>query len=216
MKKRISIAAIALILCLVFAQSAFAVEYSDAAKPLDTTRDTYSLKEAFWFNPTLFTVDVVQFLQAYLAPDAALEFYMDAAQFTDDEIEEYFPIYLSMIEPELAGYYNYYYMCDLEEFAEAVGYVFDPTMDYTLDEIFTTREQLNEIFPEGISRTAPYDTFRRTAIHLARYVAKYGKTPAFDEMFEYIDYVFAMYMQQYEEAMAAEAAAQSQQVEVTN
>ena len=207
MKKKTIILAVALVLCLVLAQSVFAAdEYSNEYRPLKV-RDGYSLEEAFWFNPTLYATDVLQFTQAYMMPEDPVTFYMAAANYTDEEIEEIFVIYQSFFEPEYVGYVNFNYSCDVEAFAESVGYSFDPDGSYVFSILFEEVEDLVDIFPNGIGRTNSYDTFRRAALQLAFYAKKNGTTPGFQVCYDYIQQILAYYQEQFDAAMEAEAAA---------
>ena len=211
MSKRIMILAIALVLCIFAVQGVFAEDnqYPSYYRPFTakTIEDGYSLRDALWFNPTIYCLDVLQFNQAYLMPEDPVTFFMEAAQETDESIEESYYIYGSFIEPEYVGRVSFYYSCDVEEYAKAIEYEFDSSYTYYLSNVFTELETVPEIFPMGIGRANAYDTYRRTALQLAFYCAKYGKTPVFDDINEYLDQMFALFEQQFEEAMEAEAAA---------
>ncbi len=208
MSKKSVILAVALVLCLVFAQSVFAddVEYPNEYRPLKV-RDGYSLEEAFWFNPTIYAVDVLQFTQAYMMPEDPVSFYKSAASYTDEQIEECFVIFQSFFEPDYVGYVNFNYSCDVEAFAASVGYEFDPEGSYVFSILFEDVSEIVKIFPRGIGRANAYDTFRRSALQLAIYALENGTTPGFQVCYDYIEEIFAYYQQQFEEAMEAEAAA---------
>ena len=111
------------------------------------------------------------------------------------------------MEPEFVGRVSFALSCDVEEYAKAIGHVFDPSFSYYLSNVFTDLETVPEIFPRGIGRANAYDTYRRTALQLAIYAKKDGKTPASDLISEYLDDAFAKFEKQFEDAMAAEAAA---------
>lgn len=204
MKKRSLVFVLFAVLLLVFAQSIFAAQ-PEEFRTFDPQKEEYSLEEAFWFNPTIYATDALQFIQAYLNPDNPVDFYLAASKFTDEEIEEHFVIFQSFFEPEYVGYVDFNYSCDVEAFAEAVGYVFDPELTYSFSILFEDLEDIQAVFPRGIGRTDSYNTFRRSAISLAWYAMKNGKTPGFDACNEYIEYILALYEAQFEEAMAAEA-----------
>ncbi|MBR2281685.1 MAG: hypothetical protein IJ863_03575 [Spirochaetales bacterium] len=216
MKKNTVILAVAMVLCLVLAQSAFAADgdYPSEFRPLEV-KDGYTLEEAFWFNPTLYAADVLQFTQAYMLPEDPVTFYMIAAGYTDDQIEETFVIYQSFFEPDYVGYVNFNYSCDVEAFAESVGYEFDPEGSYTFSILFEEVEDLVDIFPRGIGRANSYDTFRRAALQLAFYAKKNGTTPGYQVCYDYIQQILAYYQEQFDAAMEAEAAATAATEETT-
>ena len=211
MSKRIAVLAIALILCIVLAQGVFAEDnqYPNIYKSFEakSNDDGYTLEEALWFNPTIYCIDVLQFNQVYLMPEDPVTFFLEAAEQTDGEIEDDYYIYGSFIEPEYVGRLSFALSCDVEEYANLIGYVFDPSFSYSLSNVFTDLETVADIFPRGIGRANAYDTYRRTALQLAFYAGKNGKTPAFDLINEYLDAAFAQFEKQFEEAMEAEAAA---------
>ncbi len=210
MKKKSIILAVALVLCLVFVQSAFAEEttYSDEYKTLKI-RDGYSLEEAFWFNPTVYSVDVLQFTQAFMAPDNPVEFYLTAAGYTDEEIEDSFVIFQSFFEQDYVGHINFRYSCDVEEYAKIVGYDFDPDSTYVFSIFFENVEDVMALFPRGIGRANAYDTYRRAALQLAYFAAINGTTPGFQVCYDYIQQVFAYYQDMFDAAMEAEASAEA-------
>ena len=214
MNKKSIVMIIAVVLCIIVAQSAFAYDTSrsNVYLPLEV-KEEYTLEEALWFNPTIYAVDVLQFIQAYLDPENPVEFYMTAAEYTDEDIENNFIIYQAFIEPEYAGYVNFEYSCDVEAYAESVNYFFDPELSYVFSIIFEDVADIVEMFPRGIGRTNAYDTFRRCALQLAVYAAKNGKTPGFQLCYDIIQDTLAYYEQQFEEAMAAEAEATGNVVE---
>lgn len=209
MKKSI-IMIIAVVLCLFVLQGAFASDTSnkDAYLPLD--KDSFTLDEILWFRPTTYSLDVLQFIQAYLNPENPKEFFLEAAAYTDEEINEVYVIYQSFFEPEYAGYIEYWIMCDYEAYYDSIGRSIaednDPNGEYGLDLLFEEVQDIAAIFPRGIGRTNAYDTFRRCALHLAVYADRNGKTPAFDICNEYIQSVFAYYEQMFNDAMAEEEA----------
>ncbi|MGP1508825.1 MAG: hypothetical protein ACTTJW_08130 [Sphaerochaeta sp.] len=212
MSKKYVIIVLAIVLCLFAAQSAFAVDYPNVYKTLEI-KEEYSLKEAFWFNPTIYSIDVLQFIQAYLMPDSAVDFYKTAADYTDEQIEEAFVIYQSFIEPEYVGYVNYADSCDVEVFAEKVGYQFDATSTYVFGNLFEELSDVAAIYPRGIGRANSYDTFRRSALQLAIYTSVNGKTPGFDTCYSFIQQAIAEYEKQFENAMTAESEVSEVQAE---
>lgn len=207
MKRKPFVIIAAIALCLVLSQAAFAsdVEYPNVYKPFYVA-ETYSLEDALWFHPTLYSVDVLTFLQAYLRPDNAYSYFMKAAQYTDDDIEENFIIYQAFIESELAGRISFKYSCDIDEFAKDYEYYLDPSYQYEVSILFEDPEDIIEMFPRGIGRANAYDTFRRTALQLAIYVAKNGETPGFGLCDLIIQETIAWYEQAFDEAMESEAA----------
>ncbi|MBP5163163.1 MAG: hypothetical protein ILP16_09355 [Spirochaetales bacterium] len=211
MSKRIMVLVMALILCVVLAQGVFAEDnqYPSYYKPFraENIDDGYTLWDALWFNPTIYCLDVLQFNQVYLMPDDPVTFFLEAAEQTDERIEEDYFIYGSFVEPEYVGRVSFALSCDVEEYAKVIGHVFDPSFSYYLSNVFTDLETVADIFPRGIGRANAYDTYRRTALQLAYYASKNGKTPAFDQINEYLDDAFAQFEKQFEEAMEAEAAA---------
>ena len=70
MNKKSIVTIIAVVLCIIVAQSAFAYDTSrsNVYLPLEV-KEEYTLEEALWFNPTIYAVDVLQFIQAYLDPE---------------------------------------------------------------------------------------------------------------------------------------------------
>ena len=210
MSKKVMVLAITLVLCLVVMQGVFAEDnqYPGYYRPFTakSNDEGYSLRDALWFNPTIYCLDVLQFNQAYLMPEDPVTFFLSAAQETDEDIEESYYIYGSFVEPEYVGRVSFYFSCDVEEYAKAIDYEFDPSYTYYLSNCFTDLETVSEIFPRGIGRANSYDTYRRTAMQLAIYTAKYGKTPAFDIINDYLEQMFALFEQQFEDAMEAEAA----------
>ena len=105
MKKRPIVLAVALVLCLVVAQAAFAedeVRYPSEFRQFELRDEDegYTLEEAFWFYPTVFATDVLQFVQVYLMPEDPVTYFLSAGQYTDDQIEEDFVIFQSFLEPE--------------------------------------------------------------------------------------------------------------------
>lgn len=209
MTRKSIVLVVAIAVCLVFSQAVFASgsEYPNVYKPFDYEAGEYSLADALWFNPTIYAIDTLEFLQAYLNPENPVEFFLSASQYTDEQIEENFVIFQSFIEPEYVGSVNFMYSCDVEAFAKSLDYSFDPDVEYSFSILFEELADIAAIFPRGIGRANAYDTFRRSALQLAWYAGKYGKTPGFDTCSEFIDYIIAYYEQQFEEAMAAEAQA---------
>ena len=212
MKKSV-VMLIAVVLCVAVAQSAFAFDTSqkDAYVPFEI-KENYTLDEVLWIRPTTYSLDVLQFLQAYLDPENPKDFFVEAANYTNEEIDEVYVVYQSFLEPEYAGYLSYWILCDYEAYYESVGASItddnDPNGLYMLDVLFEEDiDALGEIFPRGIGRTNAYDTFRRCAIHLAVYADRHGKTPAFQICYDYIQNMLSYYEQLFNDAMAAEAAA---------
>ena len=204
---------IAVAISLVFMQSVFASDAvnKDVFIPLD--KEEFTLEEVLWFRPTTYSLDVLQFLQAYLNPDNPKEFFLEAASYTDEQIDEIYVIFQSFFEPEYAGYVQYWIMCDYEAYYESIGRSIaednDPNGIYGLDVYFEGVQDIAKIFPRGIGRTNAYDTFRRCAIHLAVYADRNGGTPGFQVCYDYIQYILSYYDQLFNDAMAAEDAATS-------
>lgn len=214
MKKSV-VMIIALVLCIIVLQGAFASDYRQLED-----KDGYSLEEVLWFRPTTYSVDVLQFLQAYLDPDNPKEFFLEAAGYTNEQIDEIYVIYQSFFEPELAGYIQYWIMCDYEAYYESLGMSIaddnDPTALYAIDlplEGVETIGDIIPIFPRGIGRTNAYDTFRRAAVSLAVYADRNGKTPSFDFCYQYIQDILTYYEQLFNQAMESEAALGGEVVE---
>ena len=209
MKKSV-VMIIAVAVCLFFMQNAFASDAGtrDVYIPLD--KEDFTLEEILWFRPTSYSLDVLQFLQAFLNPDNPKEFFLEAASFTNEQIDEYYVIYQSFFEPEYAGYLQYWIMCDFEAYYETIGRDIteenDPNGVYGLDAMFEGVNDIAAVFPRGIGRTNAYDTFRRCALHLAVYADRNGKTPAFQVCYKYIQDIFSYYDQLFNDAMAAEEA----------
>lgn len=218
MKKRSIIMVAVLVLCLVAVQGIFA---DDVVYPtnfrqfeLRSEEEGYTLEEAFWFNPTIYCIDVLQFTQVYMMPEDPVAFYMSAAQYTDEQIEESFIIYQSFIEPSNVGVADFNNSCDVEAYAKSLGYEFDPNVTYGFDILFEDISAVPELFPRGIGRTSAYNTYRRTALQLAFYAARHGKTPGSDVISNYLTQLFEYYEKQFNEAMESEAAlTESQTVE---
>ena len=212
MKKSV-VMLIAAVLCIVVVQSAFAFDTTDRSAYIPfEIKEGYTLDEALWIRPTTYSLDVLQFLQAYLNPDNPKEFFLEAANYTDEEIDDIYVVYQSFLEPEYAGYVKFWILCDYEAYYEAIGESItdtnDPNGSYALDALFDEDiPALADIFPRGIGRTDAYNTFRRCALHLAVYAARHGKTPAFQICYDYIQYMLSYYEQLFNDAMAAEAAA---------
>jgi len=201
---------IAVVLCLFCMQSVFAgKEYPQEYRVLEVKGEEegfYTLAEAYWYSPTIYSVEVLEFLQAYMMPEDPVAFYLQAAQMTDEEIEECGVIFMSFVEPEYAGNIRYEYRCDLEAIVDLLGYEYnDPAQPYELSYFFETPEFFNELFPMGIGRANAYDSFRRCAIHLAFYAAKHGSTPGFQVCYDYIQDALDYYESQFDSAMEAEA-----------
>jgi len=210
MKKRIVVMIAALVLCLFVAQGVFA---DDAGYPttfrqfeIRSEKEGYTLEEAFWFNPTIYCIDVLQFTQVYMMPEDPVSFYMSAADYTDEQIEDYYIIFQSFMEPSRVGLINFGYSCDVEAYAELVGFEFDSNESYGFDILFEDLSAVPQLFPRGIGRANAYDTYRRTALQLAFYAAEHGKTPGADVISDYLTQLFEYYEKQYDEAMEAEAA----------
>ena len=212
MKKSV-VLIIAVAISLVFMQSVFASDAvnKDVFIPLD--KEEFTLEEVLWFRPTTYSLDVLQFLQAYLNPDNPKEFFLEAASYTDEQIDEVYVIFQSFFEPEYAGYVQYWVMCDIEAYYDSIGRSIaednDPNGVYGLDVYFEEVQDIAKIFPRGIGRTNAYDTFRRCAIHLAVYADRNCKTPGFQVCYDYIQYILSYYDQLFNDAMAAEDVATS-------
>jgi len=209
MKKRMVLAAI-LILCLASAQAAFADEvgYPDDFRQLElrSPEEGYTLEEAFWFFPTVYATDVLQFVQAYLMPEDPVTYFLSAGQYTNEEIEEDFVIFQTFIDPEYLGVVNYGDSADPEVYAEKKGYEYDPSITYNISVLFSDFSYIADLYPRGIGRADAYDIFRRAALQLAFYAAKNGNSPCFTRIDDYLTQLFASYEQQFDEAMESEAA----------
>ena len=216
MSKRLAIVLLSLILCLAFAQSAFAEgkEYPNEYRVFEVKGEDegyYTLEEAYWFNPTIYSVEALEFMQAYLEPDDPVSFFLEAAQFTDEEIDEYVVIFQSFIEPEYVGAFPYEYRCDIEALSEVLGYeLFDPTGRYELSYYYEDPHFFIELFPRGIGRANAYDTFRRCALQLAFYTKIHGETPTFQILNDFIQSEFARLEEEFNAAMEAEALAEAE------
>ena len=217
MKKSV-VMIIAVVLCIIVLQGAFASDPNEY-RQLEV-KEGYSLEEVLWFRPTTYSVDVLQFLQAYLNPSNPKEFFVEAAGYTDEQIDEAYVIYQSFLVPELAGFIQYWIMCDYEAYYESLGMSItddnDPTALYAIDLPLEQAETVADIipmFPRGIGRTNAYDSFRRAAIALAVYADRNGKTPSFDFCLEYIQAVLNYYEQLFNQAMESEAALGGEVVE---
>lgn len=194
MKKRPIVLAVALVLCLVLAQAVFAddeVQYPSDFRQFEL-RDAYegyTLEEAFWFYPTVFATDVLQFVQVYLMPDDPVTYFLSAGQYTDDQIEEDFVIFQSFMDPEYLGMYSFEEFADIEIYADE----YDPSITYDISVLFEDLSYIADLFPRGIGRANAYDTFRRAAYQLALYSSRNGKTPGFDALNDYLTQLFAYY-----------------------
>ncbi len=212
-KKHIVLTA-ALVLCLVLAQSVYAdeVQYpSDFREfPVRSREEGYRMEEAFWFYPTVFAADVLQFTQAYLMPEDPVSFFLAAGQYTDEQIEENFVIFETFVEPEYLGVANFAQSADVEAYAAATGYEYDPDLQYDISVLFEDLSYIAELFPRGIGRAGAYDTYRRTALQLAFYAYRNGKTPGFDFLNDYFTQLFAYYEMLFDEAVESEAALNEQ------
>ena len=210
MKKRIIVMVAALVLCLLAVQGIFAddVVYPTTFRQFEVRSDEegYSTEEIFWFNPTIYCLDVLQFTQVYMMPEDPVAFYMSAAEYTDEQIEDYHIIFQSFIEPDYVGRITFSDSCDIEAYFGKYGYEVDPEGRWSFDILFEDISVVPELFPRGIGRTSAYNTYRRTALQLAFYAAEYGKTPGADVISDYLTQIFEYYERQYDEAMAAEAA----------
>ena len=210
MTKKAFFLIVAMLACLVLAQGVFALDYPDDFKMFEVKGEEenfYSLEEAFWFNPTVYSLDVLEFAQAYFDPENPVEFFFEAAEYTDEQIEEAALVFQSFIEPDSAGAFPYGYRCDLEALAESVGYadLFDKDARYEFSFYFEDPSCMLELFPRGVGRTDGYNTFRRTALSLAFYAKKHGNAPGFEACYNYIQQAFAYYEEQFNAAMEAEA-----------
>ena len=216
MSKRSVLVVLAIILCLAFAQSAFAEEkdYPNEYRMFEVKGEGegfYTLAEAYWFNPTVYSVEVLEFLQAYLLPEDPVTFFLGASEFSDEEIDEHAIIFQSFLEPEYVGALPFGYICDIESLSEMLGYdLFDPAGQYELSYHFEDPKFFIELFPRGIGRADAYDTFRRCALQLAIYASINGKTPSFQTCYDYIQGMFAYYEEQFDAAMDAESLYESE------
>jgi len=214
MKKRTMVLAVALVLCLVLAQVVFAdeVKYPSDFRQFEvrSEEEGYTLEEAFWFYPTVFATDVLQFTQAYLMPDDPVSYFLAAGRYTDDQIEEDFVIFESFIEPEYLGMVSFEESADVEGYATALGFEYDPDIPYDICVLFDDLSYISELYPRGIGRASAYNTFRRAALQLAIYAYKNGKTPGFDIIDDYLTQLFAYYEMLFDEAVESEAALNEQ------
>ena len=214
MNKKSVIMIVAVLLCIFVLQGAFAYDANEY-RQLEV-KENYTLEEALWFRPMTYSVDVLQFLQAYLNPDNPKEFFMEATGYSDDEIDEIYTIFQSFFEiPEYYGL-PYWILCDFDAYFESIGEsitaINDPNASYALDVLFEGAEGIAAIFPRGIGRTNAYDTFRRCALHLAVYADRNGETPGFKVCYDYIQEIFSYYDQLFNDAMAAEEAANTETI----
>lgn len=202
---------VAILVCLVLVQGVFALDYPDDFRMFEVKGEQenyYSLEEAFWFNPTVYSLDVLEFAQAYFAPEDPVGFFLDAAEYTDDQIDDVAIVFQSFIEPEAVGAFPYLYRCDLEALAENLGAdLFDPDARYEFSFYFEDPSTMLELFPRGVGRTDAYNTFRRCALSLAIYARKHGNAPGFQVCYDYIQSALAYYEEQFNAAMEAEAQA---------
>ena len=210
MKKRLIVLAAALVLCLVMAQAVFAddVQYPSEFKQFVYKGDEggYPLDEAFWFFPTVYATDVLQFVQAYLMPEDPVTYFLSAGQYTNEEIEEDFVIFQTFMNPEYLGVVNYGDSADPEVYAEKNGYEYDPSITYNISVLFPDFSYIADLYPRGIGRADAYDIFRRAALQLAFYAAKNGNSPCFTRIDDYLTQMFAYYEQLFDEAVESEAA----------
>lgn len=219
MTKRSAIVIIAIVLCLVIAQSAFAEEkkvYPNEYRMFtsEDANDIFPLSEIYWFNPTIYSVEVLEFLQAYLLPEDPVTFFLDAAEMSNEDIDQYLVIFQSFVEPDYIGI-PFGYRSDIEAFEESLGITLnDPERSYMYSYYFEKPAMFATLFPRGIGRANGYDTFRRCALSLAIYASKNGSTPCFADWSAYIQEVIAYYEEQYNAAMEAEAQAESAGVAV--
>ena len=197
--KKSAVMIIAVAISLVFLQGVFAsaADTQNVYIPLD--KEEFTLDEVLWFRPTTYSLDVLQFLQAYLNPDNPKEFFLEAAAYTNEQIDENYVIFQSFFD------YEAYY----ESIGRSIAEDNDPNGVYGLDVNFETVQDAANIFPRGIGRTNAYDTFRRCALHLAVYADRNGKAPGFQVCYDYIQYILSYYDQLFNDAMAAEDAAAS-------
>ena len=216
MTKRFAIILLSIILCLAFAQSAFAEgkEYPDEYRLFEVKGEDegyYTLEEAYWFNPTIYSVEALEFIQAYLEPDNPVEFFLDAATYSDEDIDQAVVIFQSFVEPEYVGAFPYEYRCDIEALSDMLGYeLFDPTGKYELTYYYEDPSFFIELFPRGIGRANAYDTFRRCALQLAIYTSIHGSTPTFQILDSFIQDTIAQLEAEFAAAMEAEALAEAE------
>lgn len=199
-----------LALCLFLSQAVFASgnEYPTEKRAFDPEVETYTLEEAFWLQPTVFATEVLEFTQVYMYPEDAVEFFLEAAQYTDEEIEDLFIIFQVFFQQEIAGYVKFRDSCDVQAYLRELGEedYFDPGMSYILDYYFESPENIAAIYPAGIGRADAYETYRRAALRLAAYCVKNnGNTPCFDMLSEYLEQVYAYYQAEFDAAMEEEA-----------
>jgi len=210
MKKRSIVLAAALVLCLVLAQTVFAdeVQYPEDFRQFElrSEEEGYTMEEAFWFYPTVFATDVLQFTQAYLMPEDPVAYFLAAGKYTDEQIEENYVIFQSFIEPEFVGVLKFSESADVEAYATQFGYEYDPSISYDICVLFDDLSYICDLYPRGIGRTNAYDTYRRAALQLALYAAKNGTTPGFEVIDDYLTQMFAYYEQLFDEAVESEAA----------
>ena len=211
MTKKSIFLTVAIVLCLVLAQGVFALDYPDDYRMFEVKGEEenyYSLEEAFWFNPTVYSLDVLEFAQAYFSPEDPVNFFLDAAEYTDEQIDDAAIVFQSFIEPDSVGAFPYLYRCDLEALAENLGYdLFDAEGRYDFSFYFEDPSCMLELFPRGVGRTDAYNTFRRCALTLAFYAQKHGNAPGFQTCYDYIQEALAYYEEQFNAAMEAEAQA---------
>ncbi|MBP5757117.1 MAG: hypothetical protein J6W39_05990 [Spirochaetales bacterium] len=211
MTKKSLFLTVAILVCLVLTQGVFALDYPNDYKKFEVKGEKenfYSLEEAFWFNPTVYSLDVLEFAQAYLNPDDPVGFFLEAAEYTDEQIDDAAIIFQSFIEPDSVGAFPYLYRCDLEALAESIGAdLFDADARYEFSFYFEDPSCMAELFPRGVGRTDAYNTFRRCALSLAIYAQKHGNAPGFEACYDYIQKALAYYEEQFNAAMEAEAQA---------
>ena len=171
----------------------------------------YSLEEAFWFNPTVYSVDVLQFLQAYLMPDDPVNFYLAAVEFTDEQIDQFALIFENFVEPENVGA-PFIYRCDLEALEALAGVeIFDRAGRYNYIYYFSTPELIQSLFPRGVGRANAYDTFRRCAIHLAAYSMKHGIPDGASAAMDYIWQLVLQFIQEQNAALESDSTSDTTQ-----
>ena len=199
-KKSFILLLVVLLITVFGAQSIFASVYQ-----IDSDQTTFTKEEAYYINGPLFSADVLQFMQAFQSPDSPLMFFSNAAQYTDQEIEQNFYYYLAFLIPQAAGQIQFNVLADLDEFAKATGTeLSDDGLSFQAS--FTSTADLAAIYPGGLVLTEAYDGFRTTARNLLNYTAENGKAPPFDNCTAIIEQIYQQMTAEYEEAMQAETA----------
>ncbi|MBO4388097.1 MAG: hypothetical protein J5785_01495 [Spirochaetales bacterium] len=213
MKSKKTIALIAVCIVLVFAvQNLGAKTFLPAPG-----QNLFSVEEVYYMNSALVSCDMLQFLQVYFNEEDPLAFFLEAENWTDEEIEEYAYYYFNFTFPEIAGRIPFYYFSNIEQYIAATGQSIGEG-PFSLNENITTFSDLADIYPSGIIYCNPYDMLRTAARQLKYYVALKspdGRSPSYDTAKMYLDYIFAAYEAEFDQAMAEEAAYQQEVAETT-